>query len=212
MTTLLNYFKQTLVRLRWRVRGTLHAMRAFPALRQKVATTRPLKIIIGAGGTVYDGWIATDVPAFDITNDAHWARLFMPNSIDNLLAEHVCEHLTLAQNQRAFALAYQYMAQGGRLRIAVPDGFRQDAAYLDKVRPPADEHQVLWNYQLMQDALQGAGFRVELVEYCDEAGVFHANPYDEADGFVKRSSRHDRREAFRYGEVCYTSLFVDAVK
>lgn len=212
MTTPINRFKQTLVRLWRKARGYWQAWRSLPALRQRIASAQPRRIVLGAANTDYAGWVATDIPAFDITKPAHWARLVAPESVDNLLAEHVCEHLTLAQNQAAFALAYRYLKTGGRLRIAVPDGFRRDTVYLDKVRPPADGHQMLWNYQTLREALQGAGFRVELLEYCDEEGVFHSHPYDEAEGFIKRCSRYDRREQFRYGDVFYTSLIVDALK
>lgn len=55
-----------------------------------------------------------------------------------------------------------------------------------------------------------AGFQVSLLEYCDEAGQFHAVSWKEADGFIYRSKRFDHRN--QHGELGFVSLIVDAVK
>ena len=80
----------------------LHALRAklstalrVRLLRQAVRKARPLRVVLGAGGTSYPGWIGTDRETLDLTSPRDWSRLFAPGSIDRLLAEHVFEHLTV---------------------------------------------------------------------------------------------------------------------
>jgi YD repeat-containing protein len=60
--------------------------------------------------------------------------------------------------------------------------------------------------------LQDSGFQVNPLEYFDAEGQFHATAWDSADGHVRRSLRYDRQEAFRLGDLYYTSLIVDAVR
>jgi predicted SAM-dependent methyltransferase len=55
-----------------------------------------------------------------------------------------------------------------------------------------------------------AGFKVNLLEYCDESGQFHYNEWDEKEGFIYRSKRFDHRNA--EGKSGFVSLIVDAVK
>jgi len=55
-----------------------------------------------------------------------------------------------------------------------------------------------------------AGFDVRLLEWWDEHGKFHAEPWHERDGFVYRSLRFDQRN--ENGSLVFTSLILDAVK
>jgi predicted SAM-dependent methyltransferase len=57
---------------------------------------------------------------------------------------------------------------------------------------------------------EAAGFRVELLEYCDEQGVFHWKEWDGGKGFIYRSKRFDHRNA--EGRLGFVSLIVDAYK
>jgi predicted SAM-dependent methyltransferase len=57
---------------------------------------------------------------------------------------------------------------------------------------------------------QEAGFKVTLVEYCDENGQFHYTDWDERKGFIYRSKRFDHRN--KNGELGFVSLIVDAIK
>ena len=63
---------------------------------------RPIKLVVGAGLTEFQDWITTDYPFFDITNRKHWKFLFSKIKPDNLLAEHVMEHLTAHQVEIVF--------------------------------------------------------------------------------------------------------------
>lgn len=172
----------------------------------------PLKIIIGAGNTRYPGWIATDIPALHVLKEAHWALLFQPASIHNMLAEHVFEHMTAAELSQFLRLARRYLAQGGRIRLAVPDGLHPDATYIDHVRPGgigegADDHKTLYTHDMMAKVLRACGYEFQLLEYFDAAGEFHQAPWQAHDGFISRSAGHDKRN--QAGQLRYTSLIVD---
>lgn len=173
---------------------------------------RPLRVIIGAGSTRYEGWIATDMPAFDILKHEHWALLFQPAFIDNMLAEHVFEHLTTDQFCEFLRIARLYLKPNGRIRIAVPDGYHPDADYIEHVRPGgigegATDHKVLYNCDLIPAILQEQGYYCKLLEYFGADGQFHRCEWSAEDGFVGRSASHDGRNAA--GTLAYTSLIVD---
>jgi predicted SAM-dependent methyltransferase len=55
-----------------------------------------------------------------------------------------------------------------------------------------------------------AGYKIELLEFCDEKGTFHYNHWDESKGFVYRSKRFDHRN--KDGQLGFVSLIVDAIK
>ena len=173
---------------------------------------QPVKIIIGAGQTHFPGWIATDIPAFDIRRPPHWRRLFPPASINNLLAEHVFEHLTSAQFSDFLATARDFLAIDGRIRIAVPDGNHPSSGYIKQVRPGgsgagADDHKVLYTQASLCQLISGQGYAYALLEYFAADGVFHSQPWSAEAGFVSRSAAHDERN--RDGALRYTSLLVD---
>ena len=44
----------------------------------------------------------------------------------------------------AFTECFRYLKPGGLLRIAVPDGNRNDPEYIEEVSPPKDGHQLLF--------------------------------------------------------------------
>ena len=197
-----------------RNRAKMRAQQA--AIRAQVETCsasgNPLKIIIGAGPTRYDGWIATDIPAFDILNAKHWANLIQPNSIDRMLAEHVFEHLTPEQLDEVLRIARRYLSVSGRIRFAVPDGFHPDSSYIDHVRPGgisegAADHKVLYDCDSISKLLEMANYDCQLLEYFDAAGDFHRVPWQPEDGYIGRSADNDPRNV--PGKLVYTSLVVD---
>jgi len=171
-----------------------------------------LKVSLGSGYQIYPDWLTTDVDSLDVTLPRAWANLFEEGSIDRLLAEHVLEHLSESECRVALAECHRYLKPGGLLRVAVPDGYRPDEAYIDAVSPPVHGHQVLFTVDTLVALLEGVGFSVTPLEYFDAEGGFHTQPWDVADGFVRRSARFDRRAEFKHGDVCYTSLIVDARK
>lgn len=184
-------------------------------LMRTCAARRPLRIVVGAGGVDSPGWIPTDVNVLDILNPDDWAMYFAEGTVDAILAEHVWEHLTREQGVAAARNCFRYLTRGGYLRVAVPDGYHSDPAYVEAVRPGgtgfgAQDHKVLYNYRSLSEVLELAGFTVDLLEYYDETETFHSSDWDPADGKVRRSSKFDERG--RDGALAYTSLLVDARK
>ena len=116
---------------------------------------------------------------------------------------------------QANANCYEFLRPGGRLRIAVPDGFHPELGYIEYVRPGgtgigADDHKVLYNDHSLKKLLEKAGFFVYLLEYWDEHGNFHFKEWSSKDGHIRRSKRYDPRN--QNGSLTYTSLIADAIK
>lgn len=179
-------------------------------LRLQIAASSNLRVVIGAGETKYRDWISTDIQTLNLLNDSDWRSLFNRNSISNLLAEHVWEHLSETQGLAGARNCFEYLKPGGRLRIAVPDGYSPDPKYIEHVNVGRDGHQVLYNYQSLGSLLEKAGFKIELLEYFDKNGAFHSTAWEEADGMVGRSIRFDSRNTV--GKPVYTSLIVDGIR
>lgn len=176
---------------------------------------RAKKVILGAGHDTQAGWIATNKSFLDITNHDNFLKLWHPKSRLAFLAEHVWEHLTEDESERANVNCYEFLRPNGWLRLAVPDGFHPDPIYIKKVMPGgsgagANDHKILYNYKTLSKSLVATGFCVKLLEYWDEQGHFHFINWDPANGMVSRSSRFDPRN--RDGMLAYTSLIVDAFR
>lgn len=199
-------------RLRRRRRVLSEQKRIRDAVGRALESQSAVKIIIGAGQTRIEGWIATDVPAFDARDVEHWRKLFPPASIDRMLAEHVFEHLTSAELARFLNIAGPYLAPGGRIRIAVPDGYHPDIDYINSVKPGGSgvgggDHKLLYTCDLISELMREQGYEYELLEYFDADGQFHQRGWSAVDGFVGRSADHDERNAD--GRLNYTSLIID---
>ena len=184
-------------------------------LKAIVERAQPLRIVIGASDIYDAGWIPTEIGVLDILNPAHWSRVFAENSIDAILAEHVWEHLTPEQGLVAARNCLRFLKPGGYLRVAVPDGLHLDPQYIEWVRvggsgAGADDHKVLYTGETFRRLFEEAGFEVELLEYFDSAGAFHAVEWDPAAGKVHRSQRFDERN--QNGQLNYTSVILDARK
>jgi predicted SAM-dependent methyltransferase len=159
-------------------------------IKSQLLKADPVRIIFGAGGTNYVGWVSTDYPALDVTDQKSWASLFKFGQIDALLSEHVLEHLDDDQVVSAIENIHKYLKKGGYVRIAVPDGCHPNPEYIEAVKP--------------------GGSGLELLEWFDEQGAFNCIDWSAHDGMVTRSSRNDERNLIR--PLSYTSLIVDAYK
>ena len=181
----------------------------------KIRNAQTKRILLGAARDRQKGWISTDYYVLDVTSDSDWRRLFEPNSIDALCAEHLWEHLTADAGLQAARNAYCFLRPGARLRIAVPDGLNPSDEYQEWVRPGgtgpgADDHKVLYNYETISELGRRAGFEVTLLEYFDKFGKFRKKKWDSRHGHIKRSLRFDERN--KEGDLNYTSIIVDFVK
>lgn len=187
-------------------------------LRIKSAIARrekPLRIIVGSANTSQQGWISTDYPVLNLADQKSFTRLFNVESISHILAEHVWEHLSAQDAELAIKNCFIYLEHGGRLRIAVPDGFHSDPDYIAQVKPGgygsgAEDHKVLYDFRSLSAMLEAAGFQVSLLEWFDEHGQFHFEPWDASNGMVKRSTRYDPRNSTN--PTTFTSLIVDGIK
>lgn len=175
----------------------------------------PLKLIVGAASSRQSGWIATNKINLNLLVLRDWECYFTVNSIDAILAEHVWEHLELSEAYLAAQHCFQYLKPDGYLRVAVPDGLHPNPAYIDWVKPGgqgdgSDDHRVLYTYRTFSQVFQSAGFEVELLEYFDEQGGFHAKTWEAEAGLISRSQRYDDRN--HHGQLNYTSIILDAWK
>lgn len=185
-------------------------------LRETVAgTPPPWRLVVGSRHAIpQPGWMALDTALFDPTNAKEWADYFKPNSITAMVAEDVLEYLTPQQGQQVAQHCFTYLKSGGYVRLAVPDGYHPDPAYIQQVRvgsmEQGRERRVLYTYPYLMDMLKGVGFRVTPLEYFDADGKFHAVEWNPADGMIHHSARFDARNQKR--PLSYTSLIVDARK
>jgi predicted SAM-dependent methyltransferase len=181
----------------------------------QLARKTPKKIVVGAGGTQFRGWISTEQDILNLVMESDWATYFAKDSVDTVLAEHVWEHLTPGESRIAATQCFKFLKPGGYLRVAVPDGNHPNASYIDAVRPGgngpgADDHKALYTYESLRSVFIDVGFDVVLLEYFDERGEFHYSEWDRTDGFIERSKRFDHRNAD--GTLTYTSIILDARK
>jgi predicted SAM-dependent methyltransferase len=175
-----------------------------------------IKLNLGSSNINNDNkWIATDINTLNILIEDDWRENLLFFKADNLMAEHVWEHFLEDEIKLANTYCYRFLKKKGKLRLAVPDGFSPNKEYLEYVRPGgtgpgADDHKILFNYKTLKQCLSEVGFKINLLEYWDELGKFHYQEWDVKDGYIIRSSKHDKRN--KDGLLRYTSLIVDAIK
>lgn len=199
------------------LRHCRHAPRLYAQQRalRALADSEPRRMVIGSSGTSFEGWVSTDREVIDLLRESTWTTYFKPDFLDAILAEHVWEHLSSDDALRSARTCYRFLRPGGHLRVAVPDGFHPDPAYIEAVRPGgsgsgADDHKLLYNHVSFSDLFASVGFDVRLYEYFDETGEFHFSEWNPADGMIQRSKRFDSRNSS--ASLPYTSIVMDAVK
>jgi len=149
------------------------------------------RIVVGAGGFAPAGWTPLEECDLNIEEESSWKRRFSQGSLDNILAEHVWEHLD--HPEEAARLAFEYLAPGGTLRVAVPDGYCPDEAYIKYVRPGgsgpgAGDHRMLYNADTLRALLRSAGFTISIRSGYTKGGQKRKNTVTETDGTVRRLS------------------------
>ena len=170
------------VKYRYRKQKILHAIKH----------TNSLKIIVGAAETYSKGWYSTNEQWLDITSHEDWANIFNNKvNLSHVVAEHVFEHLTYQEAERALALIYKHLLENGLLRIAVPDGYNPNPVYIEHVKvkgigDDAADHKQLLNVDILTGLMSAAGFRVEHIEGYTSEGKLVQKPFDTADGFIMR--------------------------
>lgn len=186
-----------------------------------------IKLDIGTANLKIEGWITSDLPKpyaprplnwicknkllLDATSFENWKFYFNKQSIHCVCMEHVLEHLDENEIVNILRNVHYFLSRRGNLRIAVPDGGRPDERYLSKIKPPADGHKQLFTLDTLSKLLKRNDFDVFPLEYFENARLIK-NKYEDDLGKIKRSSKHDRREYFKFDNHFYTSLIVDAQK
>lgn len=177
-----------------------------------------MRVIIGAGKTKQDGWISTQESELNLLKRADFENMFSAERPRAFLAEHVWEHMTLEEGRWAAKNCYDYLADGGYLRVAVPDKNFRNEWYQNMVKVggngdpghPAFTHKIVYDYRTFAQVFKQAGFEVELLEWCDENGDFHYKYWNEEDGRIGRSLRFDTRN--KDGKLGMVSIILDAKK
>lgn len=178
-----------------------------------------LRVVIGSGPYNNNpGWIQTQEGELNLLRRDDWVKRFKPNSIAAILAEHVWEHLNYQEGVQAASICFEFVKPGGYVRCAVPDGYFQNEEYQKSVQiggpgpasHPAASHQIVYHYKSLTSVFETAGFKVQLLEYCDEKGQFHYQEWNEQEGFIYRSKRFDHRNTA--GILGFVSLIIDAKK
>ncbi len=190
------------------------------AIKPPIANDQTIKIILGAAETKQEGWYSTNQQWLDITNPNDWARVFKGKKIlSHITAEHVFEHLTEAQCKAALKLCFDHLTPGGRLRIAVPDGYNPNAEYIKHVGingigDDAADHKQLLTIDTLAAVIKDAGFTPQHVEGYTKDGKLIQTPHDANDGFIYRSRQNNtpQSEARWSFPDANTSLIVDGVK
>lgn len=178
-------------------------------------THQKIKLVVGAADTKFPGWFSTDIVTLDVTNEKQFKKYFKRKKIDNLLAEHVLEHLSDNDLYLMIKNFYNYSSDDINIRIAVPDGFHEDESYIKWVKPGgtgegAEDHKHLFNFISLSKYFERYNFKSKPIEFWDENKKFHSTYKNDEFGFVRRSFINDVRN--QNGKPVYTSLIVDFKK
>ena len=177
-----------------------------------------MKVIIGAGKTKFEGWISTQEEELNLLDKRDFEKIFSEKKVAAFLAEHVWEHMSLEEGIVAAKNCFEYLKEGGYIRVAVPDANFRNEWYQNMVKVggngdpnhPAYSHKIVYDYKVLRKVFEEAGFEVELLEYCDEEGVFHYKYWNEVDGRIGRSFRYDTRNS--ENKLGMVSIIIDAKK
>jgi predicted SAM-dependent methyltransferase len=193
-------------------------------------TSGSVRLIIGSGSPrkCATNWLCTERADLDLFKVEDWA-VFQRTGIDIVFSEHVLEHMTPLQVRKIAATAFLFLQPGGRVRTAVPDGYRPDPAYQQYVKAGStasgagQNHMVVWTTDTLPPLFEDIGFSIFHQEHWKLNGFFFQNATaydrDEEFGKVGRSKKHDPRNIGAGRETIgwpkmrgYSSLWFDAVK
>lgn len=163
-----------------------------PPLGLRLALSQQRRVYIGAGGYKLAGWESFNEDELDVTNEHTFSQLFCPGEVQAFHSEHTFEHISKESTELAFQLFFQYLANGGYVRTAVPPygpGHTQtplDGQYGHVNFMTADE---------FVDLMEHIGYTdVKKLEWTDfETKTVHTTAWDFCEGPVIRSVQYDRR-------------------
>jgi predicted SAM-dependent methyltransferase len=104
-------------------------------LLEKNLNKTPLRLHLGCGAYVLEGWINIDAmwrPKTLVLKLPHQLKLFNKNTVEYIYASHFLEHLQYPKEViRLLTTCYQLLKPGGVLRVGVPDIEIIVKAYID---------------------------------------------------------------------------------
>ncbi len=177
---------------------------------KQLSESNSLKLNIGSGNLTYDYWLNLNLPFFDLTRARLWSFFFKQATINNILMEHVLEHLTVQDVRLALSFAKTYLHKSGNIRIAVPDKNHPNPEYIEFVKPGgsgagADDHRSFWNYSDFIKLAEDLDFKYDLREYYNEQGELVMSDMDTDDGEIVRTARKPQQGPLKD----YSSLIID---
>jgi len=181
---------------------------------------KDIKLILGAALTSQEGWLSTNEEWLNVADPKHWQRLFHnKNSVNNMVAEHVFEHLEIEEMRRSINLIYIYLRKNGTLRIAVPDGNHPDPKYrlntgIRGIGADAADHKQFIKFEFIKNLLEEIGFKSTLREGYLKDGTLIRTKIDSELGFIKRSRSNNflnKKDGWDFIDS-NTSLIIDAIK
>ena len=186
-------------------------------LKRAIKKKYNIKLIVGAAETYQVGWFSTNEQWLDITKDTDWISLFGQNkNVTHIVAEHVFEHLTKSEASQALDSMVKHLVVGGRIRIAVPDGFNPNPDYIRHVSvngigDDATDHKQLLNFDTLSDMLIRSGCDIEHIEGYQSNGKLLVKKWSLSDGFIRRSRQNKTDNSWNFPDAS-TSLIVDGIK
>ncbi|TQD23849.1 hypothetical protein [Methanolobus vulcani] len=208
-----------------------------PYIKNKILSSEIVKIVPGAGKTRYEGWISIEVQELDITSTYDLNYYFANKKIDNILLEHVIEHIDYKNFIHFLVTIKPYLKKGAIIRIAVPDR-NHPSEYVrlltgvNGLEPGADDHKYFYGIDDFENIACQTDYKLDKVEYFDNNGIFHKNNFDLSDGYISRCSKNYKglftenneeyrkmiesvpenlREQFYKLNISYTSLLADFI-
>jgi predicted SAM-dependent methyltransferase len=199
---------------RWEINGRNTIKKEIDEL---IKAYLPVKIVLGSSYVTppMQGWVKTDLPQFDITNENHWKLIFGETKVDNFLAEHVFEHLYLEDSKKAFKFISNYLKTGGVFRFAVPDGYHTNPVYIDNVKPNGigdgcHDHKVLFTIDTVTELAKNFPFKMNVLEYYTKDGELVSKKINTENGFINRTVTSEQKQP---GELHnYSSIIIDFIK
>ena len=143
-----------------------------------------MKLHIG-GKEKKEGWKILNIQKFegvDFLGDISDLSQFEDNSIEEVYASHVIEHVPQKKVNETLKGVYRILSENGKFYISVPDMDVLCKIFIDSKAPPDvkfhimrmmfggqvdefDFHYFGWNFEFMRDFLTNAGFkRIEKVK------------------------------------------------
>lgn len=106
----------------WNYHGTDHfRQRKAEFLRSRASRENVARLHIGCGGKFYRGYENIDNDGGDVDHDVYTALPYADNSIEEILAVHLLEHLFPWKVESVLRDWYRVLKPGGKLWLEMPD-------------------------------------------------------------------------------------------